>query len=413
MWSCNSTWNLWTLLRCLLTVVCVVSVSCSKDQADDGDSTTARSVLVYLVAENSLSSFASSDINEMLQAKSQLEPGENLVLYVDDTDYPRFYVINSNTTAESFSRLKPVMSYSEEMDSASPETFSKVLEYFFSHYKAESYGLVMWSHGSGWVNYPGNQKTTASQVRKTICIDNGHNLTVDRGSRMEVVDMAKALEPYPKLEFVLFDACFMQGLEVAYELRNVSNYVIGSPAEIPGSGAPYQNILAPMFDTPFNPQSMVYNYYTYYGESSMAGVVLSSIKTDEFDGFVSVMQDLTSRYSFLDESLYSDKLNYYRYSWNQRYTSDGMSYPDYYDIQGIMLGVLSTEDYAVWKQAFDKLVPYKYASDGWYSIYGKTMPVNHEQCGGVSVFIPLEKYASDNFSDYYGKTAWGKELSWQ
>ena len=90
-----------------------------------------------------------------------------------------------------------------------------------------------------------------------------------------------------------------------------------------------------------------------------------------------------------------------------------MSYPDYYDIQGIMLGVLSTEDYAVWKQAFDKLVPYKYASDGWYSIYGKTMPVNHEQCGGVSVFIPLEKYASDNFSDYYGKTAWGKELSWQ
>ncbi len=413
MWSCNRTWASRALFRCLLTAVCVSAVSCSKDEAEDEDTVASRSVLVYIAAENSLNSYASSDINEMLQAKSQLEPGENLVLYVDDTDYPRIYVINSNTKAESYSRLTPVKTYPEEMDSADPETFSKVLDYFFSNYKAESYGLVMWSHGSGWVNSPDNQTTASSQVRRTICVDNGHNLAVDYGSRMEVVDMAAALASYPKFEFILFDACFMQEMEVAYELRDATDYVIGSPAEILASGAPYQNILAPMFADPFRPDSVVYNYYIYYGVSSMSGVVLSAIKTDEFDGYVAVMNDLLSHYSFLDESLYADKLNYFLYAWNRRLSSGNTSYPDCYDIQGIMVSVLSSEDYAVWKEAFDKLVPYRYASAGWYSIYGKTMSVEPDQCGGVSMFVPLEKYSSTSFYDYYSQTAWGKVLSWQ
>lgn len=412
MLCCNRARTSRTLFRCLLVVTCTSVFSCSKDDVKDKDTVAPRSVLVYMAAENSLCSYAASDINEMLQAKSQLEDGENLVLYVDDTDYPRFYVINRNTAAESYARLMPVMSYTKEMDSATPETFSIVLDYFFSHYKADSYGLVMWSHGSGWVNSPANQETAASIVRRTICIDNGHNLTVDYGSKMEVVDMATVLESYPKFEFIMFDACFMQEMEVAYELRDATGYVIGSPAEIPANGAPYQNILAPMFDTPFNPYSMVYNYYIYYGESSKSGVVLSAIKTDEFDGYVAVMQDLLSRYSFLDESLYADNLNYYLYSWN-RSTSGSTSYPDCYDIQGMMLSVLSSEDYAVWKQAFDKLVPCKYASAGWYSMYGKSMSVDRDQCGGVSMFVPLEKYTSKTFYDYYSQTAWGKVLSWQ
>lgn len=410
MWHFNRTRSSRTLFRCLLVVTCVSAVSCSKDSEKEDETTGARSVLVYMAAENSLNSFASSDINEMLQAKSKLKEGENLVLYVDDTDYPRIYVINKNTSAESFTRLQAVKNFSEEMDSASPEIFSEVLEYFFSHYKAESYGLVMWSHGSGWVNNYSKSTTASSQVRRTICLDNGHNLALDNGSKMEVADMATVLGAYPKFEFILFDACFMQSMEVAYELRNATDYVIGSPAEIPGSGAPYQNIVAPMFSATFNPDELVYNYYIYYGASNKSGVVLSAIKTDEFDGYLTVMQDLLSRYSFLDESLYADKLNYYLYAWNRRHN---VPYPDYYDIQGVMRSALSSDDYTVWKQAFDKLVPCKYASAGWYSIYGNIMSVDQDQCGGVSMFIPLEKYSSDYFYEYYSQTSWGKLLSWQ
>jgi hypothetical protein len=429
---------------CLLVLaVCVLVSSCSKDDEDKKQTVATRSVLVYISGENSLNSYVASDVNEMLRAKSVLGDDDNLILYVDDTDYPRFYEIKNNTSATSFARLTPVKTYSEEMDSATPETFRKILDYFFNHYKAESYGLVMWSHGSGWVNDPSNQTdesrtestlTDESQtdealsddsssassslasfagVRKTICVDNGRNTTSDSGTRMEVVDMASVLETFPKFEFIMFDACFMQGMEVAYELRNSANYIIGSPAETPGEGAPYQNVLAPMFANPFNPQPLVYNYYSYYGEYTSYGVVISAIKTDEFSEFVPVMQDLLASYSFLNDSLYSysDCLDYFLYSWNFSRTSDVMPYPDYYDIQGIMLKVLSSEDYAKWKTAFDKLVPYKYASAGWYSSYKRgSMVVDQNQCGGVNMYLPLSKYSSNKFFSYYGRTAWGEAM---
>ena len=39
----------------------------------------------------------------------------------------------------------------------------------------------------------------------------------------------------------------MQSVEVAYELRDCSEYFIGSPTEIPGPGAPYKAVVPEMF----------------------------------------------------------------------------------------------------------------------------------------------------------------------
>lgn len=400
-------------LSCWITVAVSLAVTsaCSKDENDD-EPTLSRAVLVYIVAENSLKDFVQADINEMLTAKAQLGKNDRLVVYVDDTSYPRIYEITNKTSAVSYTSLQPKFTYSNEMDSASPETFSDVLSYFFSNYKTDSYGLVMWSHGSGWINDPQNSSEESAQIRhrKTFGVDNGHNSTSNSGSRMEIKDMASVLSNFPKLEFILFDACFMQTMEVAYELRNTAKYIIGSPAETPAQGAPYQNVVATMFATSFSPQAMAYNYYAYYGTGPY-GVVISAIKTEAFPAYVYVMSDLFARYEFLDDSLYSDCLDYYLYQWNSLSYSDAINYPDYYDVQAIMLKVLSSADYVQWKTAFDSLVPYKYASSGWYSAYNRdTMEVIQDQCGGVSMYLPLEKYKSQPFYQYYYKTAWGSQF---
>ncbi len=385
-----------------------LTAACGKD--DNGEETTpSRSVLVYVVAENSLKDFVQADINEMLAAKAQLGDDDRLVVYVDDTGYPRVYEITNKTDAVSYSSLQPKLAYSDEMDSASPETFSEVLSYFFSNYQADSYGLVMWSHGSGWINDPDNASDESAQIRrrKTFGVDNGHNSTSNSGSRMEIKDMVSVLSNFPKLEFVLFDACFMQTMEVAYELRGNAKYIIGSPAETPAQGAPYQNVVEPMFANPFSPQAVAYNYYAYYGSGSY-GVVISVVKTDAFPAYVGMMDDLFARYEFLDDSLYADCLDYYLYQWNSLSYSDVIHYPDYYDVQAIMLKVLSSTDYSLWKTAFDALVPYKYASSGWYSAYNRdTMEIIYDQCGGISMYLPLEKYKSLPFYQYYYQTAWG------
>ena len=47
--------------------------------------------------------------------------------------------------------------------------------------------------------------------------------------------------------FIMFDACFMQSVEVAYELRDCCDYYIGFPAENPGPGAAYDRMFPFIF----------------------------------------------------------------------------------------------------------------------------------------------------------------------
>ena len=47
----------------------------------------------------------------------------------------------------------------------------------------------------------------------------------------------------PHLKFIMADCCNFMCLENLYELRDVCDYIIGSPAEIPAQGAPYYDIV--------------------------------------------------------------------------------------------------------------------------------------------------------------------------
>ena len=72
----------------------------------------------------------------------------------------------------------------------------------------------------------------------------------DKGNgdnRMNISEFVEILKSAPHFDFILFDACFMQAVEVAYELRDYTDYCIGSPTEIPGPGASYDAVVPAMF----------------------------------------------------------------------------------------------------------------------------------------------------------------------
>ncbi|MDO4950270.1 MAG: clostripain-related cysteine peptidase [Bacteroidales bacterium] len=102
--------------------------------------------------------------------------------------------------------------------------------------EAKKYCFMTGSHGSGWLKYitgtPAvrsyGQDTDASGLQSTI----------------STADMANILKIQPiSFDLVLFDACMMACAEVAYEFRNVCNYLIGSVQEIPDKGFPYDEML--------------------------------------------------------------------------------------------------------------------------------------------------------------------------
>ena len=129
----------------------VMMVACSKNDEPES-SKYSRSVLVYLSAQNTLAGNVDNDVVEILESVSAMGENDRLVLFLDDNNHSRFYEISKKTTGRTLYNLTPVYQYENNLNSATPEIFEQVLSYFFQHYTAENYGLVMWSHGSGWIN---------------------------------------------------------------------------------------------------------------------------------------------------------------------------------------------------------------------------------------------------------------------
>ena len=128
---------------------------------------------------------------------------------------------------------------------------------------AEGYGLIYWSHADGWIPY--GQAST-----RWVGQDKG-----DGDHRMNISELVSVLEGAPHLDFLMFDACFMASVEVAYELRGFTDYYIGSPTENPGPGAPYER-LVPLMAADQAAVEMSKAYFAAYEEIYNGGIGISN-----------------------------------------------------------------------------------------------------------------------------------------
>ena len=309
-----------TVAAMFLMVATCSFFACSKD-----DETTSfvspyaenRTVMVYMAAENSLSSNAITDVREMLEGmrNDTLPESDRLVIFLDDTSMPRIYVVDKNTQAVTLSELKPVLQYDEDVNSSSAKQLGAFVDYVKANYPAESYGLLLWSHASGWLpsNFIGDQHQDASSRRRSFGVDNQRNSASKyaEGHQMNIEDMASELNG-ENFDFILIDACVMQNIEVAYELRHTTKCLIASPAEIPEPGAQYKSMVRAMFKKNNTANEMLNAYLKEYRNSY--GLVISALNTAEMDDYAAYMKSVVAAHRSELLSLdTSSMLNYIHY----------------------------------------------------------------------------------------------------
>ena len=363
-----------------------------------------RTVLVYIAAENSIASYAQKDINEMILAVDDIPANSRLIVYVDDTKLPRILSIEHSKEGES--NYKTLLQHSTEQDSGDPETLHETMEWVTANYPSHSYGLVLWSHGDAWL-------PAKAPLQRSIGIDNNQNSNSDMGSKMDITAVAEVLSSFPKLDFILFDACFMQSIEVAYELRHVTKTIIASPAEIPGPGAPYHRIVKPMFASPFNAYKIAEGYYQTYsdknetGEERNYGVLISAIECEYLDKFAATTADMITKYAPKAKNLALDNILHYCHKPNE-------SLPSYYDMNGYMRCLITEEeDYNHWKSALDKTVVYAAATPWWYSIYSGKEYVDPKTYSGISCYVPKAISINTKLNTNFRFTSWYQAAGWE
>ena len=387
-----------------------------------------RTVLIYLSGENNLTqdsqypgeSYMDFDMEEILEGSYKLNNNQHLICFIDSVgkDNKPYFIEVANGKA------KEVYRYESDFYASDPAKFREVLQYTIDNYPAKEYGLVLWGHARGWIvnNDSVPNVLKAREVTRGFGKDEGWD-TNGSSKWMNITQMAQALETIPKLKFIFADCCNFMCAEVGYELRNCAEYLIGSPAEIPGEGAPYHLMIEKLFSTSPSFYNDICNcYYDYFIEAytdpdyrdwDLAGysVPLSTFRLDQMENLADATKQLMKTFMpQYPEQLDLTNLPYYFF--NDRRVL--------YDMKTVFKKYAPESDYNKWLKVFNTAVPYQAYSLKWMSIFSTIrndfdiFPQDTSLWGSVSMFFPQAYYSNCYFgyNERIRKLQWYNAVDW-
>lgn len=223
-----------------------LSVQCSDENEvenpivnpDEQEVVADHTLLVYIAGENSLSMYADPNIKAMQQGLLNADSTLHLIIFEDNQKLSQSLLFRLERNGEKIDTVM-IAEYAD-LNSADPDVMREVVRTAFATNPARHNGVVLWSHAMSWIpsaNFAAQSRATDSMRGKVAYFGQ------DNSSYMELWDLRSALEAAPHLDYILVDACFFSTVEVAYELRGVTDYIMAAPTEVFGTGYPYQNML--------------------------------------------------------------------------------------------------------------------------------------------------------------------------
>ena len=344
-----------------------------------------KTVLLYMVANNNLSYDAENSISRLQNGYIPAEEG-NLLVYKHcaGMDPVLLHIKKGEegtVVADTAYRFPPRVS-------ATKSALTQALNVTQALFPADSYGLILWSHGTGWIPPLASSSSAAQEVSGSAP---QRTFGLDGKVELEIRDLAQAI-PY-KLSFMLMDACFMGGIETAYEVKDSVDYYIGSPAEILTESFPYHKIMQHIFKSTPDYAAVCKEYYDYYNaksgaERSATVALMDCSKLAEVAEVAKrVFDQYGERIASLDLSLLQP---YFR----------GSSSKYFYDLKDLIDAIADASLSAEFAAALERAVPYKASTP-----YFIELPIR-SFCG-VSTYVPGNP-ADTKLADYYKQYKWNQ-----
>ena len=376
--------NLYSLTVFLLLLL--TAFSCSKDPKVDPVVPKGRTILVYLALDNSLS-------NEMVDAHASLMQGwknsnkeGSLIIFADSRgdEKPLLIQIREHkgvVIADTLLRY-------DNTNSASPELLSRVIADTKLIAPADSYGMLLFSHATGWLPAKAFQNPT----RWGAAVSNNenpilHSIFEDSGREMEFSDFAAAI-PDGMFEFIASEMCFMSSVETAYALRNKTKYLLAAAPEVlsPGFEPIYKTSLDLLFKPTPDLEGFGQKFFDYFNglQGAYQSAAISLVKISE-------MQALANFTRKINLALTQDQIDKV-----QVYDRNGR--PNvFFDFRDYVAQVASTKEMEQLDELLDKAVIFKRSTPKLINIY---IPKH----SGLSVYIP--QAGLPRLNEAYEDTDW-------
>ena len=311
--------KLFTLFICMISLA-MTFTGCS-EEAFDTDSVNKQTILVFYPwtgdkSSTGLLGYLQNNIDSICDGiidRKGLNNSRVLVFLSDKYNHSMLYDLQYNATTKSVDRV-PLKEY-EGASYASAEGIADILNEVKTKASALNYALIVGVHGCGWTyasdwsRYPYYARPSVTRPRDNnfsgiqFGPDPNAPLTRFFGSvslaenAMDISTLAEGIrESGLKMQYILFDACYMGNIETAYELKDVTNYMIASGSEIMAAGLPYRSMWSYLNSPTPNYSGIVSTSVNFYKNSSAPFCNLAAIDCRQVEKLASVMKEINAQY---------------------------------------------------------------------------------------------------------------------
>ena len=440
----------------IATLFIVVGVSCSNGDSPDGPDApvtpVGQTVFMFFPWSNNLLSDFRRTVEDMQTVVAQRSmKDERIMVFMATSE--REAVLFELKKQNGRCLTDTLRRYSDR-----PFTSRQWLTSLFSEVMtlapASRYGMVVGCHGLAWVPVQGQRsarKRLGSQERideednlyKEERIDEEDNLykkeRLDKEgddlmhfevqgpvttrfiggtypeTQIETTDLADAMaDAGLHTEYILFDACYMSSVEVAYELKDVTHYLIASPTEVISYGFPYITMGKHLLGTP-NYKGIVDSFISFYSSYNLPYGTVAVTDCTQLDALAAIAQQINAAATEQINAATAEptnaasggKLNTARSGKNVPngvQIMDGYSPTLFYDLGHLMsLKDAGTVLTAAFAEQLDKTVPYKGHTDQYFTAL-KDAPVDIKHYSGLNTSQGSLNHMADRLSE----TAWYK-----
>jgi hypothetical protein len=195
--------------------------------------------LLFLNGHNNLSSYGTMNLKDM--EKSGSTDKVNMVVEwgkSDDTKTHRLLVEKSKDPSKVTS---PILMSRENVDMGDYHNLVDFVKWGIQNFPAKHYFVAVWNHGSGW-HFQDMMRSGNGFHINDISFDDesGNHITTEQlGVAMSEIKgyLGRKVDIYGS------DACLMQMIEVAAEMKDSVDYFVGSQETEPGEGWPYAPLM--------------------------------------------------------------------------------------------------------------------------------------------------------------------------
>ncbi len=376
--------------------------------AADSKGVKEWTIMVFLNSKNNLERFGLKDMNEMEMVGSSdkvnivVEMGRMAGFDSSDGDWKgtrRYLVQKDNDTSRVTS---PVVQELGKTDMGDWKTLAAFGKWTKENYPAKRYILIVWNHGAGW-------------IKGRAFGEKGLSYDDETGSHMTTPEVGWALREMGGVTVYGSDACLMQMAEFVYEIKDYTEYIVGSEETEPGDGYTYDTFLGPIVAKPymdaFEAGKVTVDAYSDHYQQLGQGSTQSLIKSSAIDGFLKVSNDFAAAVMASGEKALAQKA---------MGAAQSFAYPENKDLYHFAQLILAeTQDQNV-KAKGQALMSYiksplvvhnrtNNSPGGWWG------PELYDDAHGIAVYLPggaapahyadLQWAAASNWDDFITWTA--------